>query len=308
MGPGDVDIVTWTSPMNTRGTRESAIAHEVGSCAICLRAPRGDQRLAIWLTRSLDMMMVANNVTNAKHRYRRVPLAPPVSACALAEPVASSARDGSVRATPRHAMTLLELMLVLALLVVIGAMAVPAFQVPFEYHRLRQGGELVRVEWNKARIKAMKTGQIQMFRYTAQSSTYQVMPYFTQQDSLEADAAHSTGMGTTGANQQMAMATQAADEASSVARELPEGVVFVQSEVETDTRSFEIQQQLQSGRIAGVPESSPVLFYPDGTTSDARIVLTNQYQRLFVVISLRSLTGIAKVSGLLTTDELQQFP
>ncbi len=114
----------------------------------------------------------------------------------------------------------------------------PAFQVPFEYHRLRQGGELVRVEWNKARIKAMKTGQIQMFRYTAQSSTYQVMPYFSQQDWLEADAAHSTGMGTTGANQQMAMATQAADQASSVARELPEGVVFVQSEVETDTRSL----------------------------------------------------------------------
>ena len=91
-------------------------------------------------------------------------------------------------------------------------------------------------------------------------------------------------------------------------RELPEGVVFVQSEVETDMRSFAIQQQLQSGRLAGVLESAPVLFYPDGTTSDARIVLTNQYQRLFVVVSLRSLTGIAKISGLLTTDEVQQFP
>jgi Tfp pilus assembly protein FimT len=284
--------VTWTSPMNVRGAREFAIAHDVGSCAICPRAPCRVRRLAILLTCGLstcglltcglDMTTVADNVTNAKYRYRR--------------------------AMRRRAMTLLELMLVLALLVVIGAMAVPAFQVPFEYHRLRQGGELVRVEWNKARIKAMKTGQIQMFRYTAQTGTYQVMPYFTQQDSLEADAAHSIGMGMTGANQQMATATQAADEASSVARELPEGVVFVQSEVETDTRSIAIEQQLQSGRIAGALESSPVLFYPDGTTSDARIVLTNPYQRLFVVISLRSLTGIAKVSGLLTTDELQQFP
>ena len=92
-------------------------------------------------------------------------------------------------------MTLLELMLVLGLLVMIGAMAVPAFRLPFEHHRLRQGGELVRVEWNKARIKAMKTGQIQMFRYTADANTYQVMPYFSQQDWLETDAAHSTGSG-----------------------------------------------------------------------------------------------------------------
>ena len=145
-------------------------------------------------------------------------------------------------------MTLLELMLVLALLVMIGAMAMPAFRVPFEYHRLRQGGELVRVEWNKARIKAMKTGQIQMFRYAAESNTYQVMPYFSQQDWLEADAAHSTGLGMAGANQQLAMATQAADQASTVARQLPEGVVFVQGEVETDMRSYEIQQQ-----IAGQP-------------------------------------------------------
>ena len=98
-------------------------------------------------------------------------------------------------------MTLLELILVLALLVMISAMAMPAFTVPFEYHRLRQGGEVVRVEWNKARIKAMKTGQIHMFRYTAQSNTYQVMPYFSQQDWLEADAAQSTSLGMSGATQ-----------------------------------------------------------------------------------------------------------
>lgn len=205
-------------------------------------------------------------------------------------------------------MTLLELMLVMGLLVMIGAMAMPAFRLPFEYHRLRQGGELVRVEWNKARIKAMKTGQIQMFRYTADANDYQVMPYFSQQDWLESDAAHSTGSGLSGDNQEMAAATQAADQAASMARALPEGAVFVRGEVESDTRSYEIQQQMQGASNTSSTESAPVLFYPDGTTSDARIVLTNQYQKLFVVVSLRSLTGIAKVSGLLTTDELQQYP
>jgi Tfp pilus assembly protein FimT len=212
------------------------------------------------------------------------------------------------RTARRSAMTLLELMLVLALLVVIGTMAMPAFRVPFDHHRLRQGGELVRIEWNKARLKAMKTGQIQMFRYAAQSNTYQVMPYYSQQDWLEADAAHATGTGLTGANQQPTMATQATGQASTVARALPEGVVFVQGEVETNMRSYQIEQQIQGGQISGAPESTPVLFYPDGTTSDARVVLTNQYQRLYVVVSLRSLTGITKVSSLLSSDELQQYP
>jgi Tfp pilus assembly protein FimT len=205
-------------------------------------------------------------------------------------------------------MTLLELMLVLALLVVIGTMAMPAFQVPFDYHRLRQGGELVRIEWNKARLKAMRTGQTQLFRYAAQSNTYQVTPYFSQQDWLEADAAHSTSLGLAGTHPQLAMATQSADQASAVQRELPEGVVFVQGEVETNMRAYEIQQQMQGGQVAGVQESTPVLFYPDGTTSDARIVLTNQHQRRYVVVSLRSLTGMTRVSSLLSSDELQQYP
>jgi Tfp pilus assembly protein FimT len=215
---------------------------------------------------------------------------------------AYNARHRQRRAV-RRAMTLLELILVLALLVMIGAMSMPAFRVPFEYHRLRQAGEVVRVEWNKARIKAMQTGQVQMFRYTPQANTYEVMPYFSDQDWLEADAAHSTGLA--GANQ--SLTAQTADQAATTQRQLPQGVVFVQGEVETDARAYAIQQQVTGG-AAGAQEATPVLFYPDGTTSDARVVLTNQYQQLYVVIRLRSLTGIAKVSDLLSSNELQQYP
>jgi len=205
-------------------------------------------------------------------------------------------------------MTLLELMLVLALLVVFGTMSMPAFRMAFDNHRLRQGAELVRIEWNKARLKAMRTGQIQMFRYAVQSPSYQVMPYYSQQDWLEADAAHTTGSGVAGANLSLPMATAGADQAAQVERALPEGVVFVQGEVEANQRSYDIQQQLQGGQLSGAPEATPVLFYPDGTTSDARVVLTNQYERLFVVVSLRSLTGMTRVSNLLSSDELQQHP
>jgi Tfp pilus assembly protein FimT len=203
-------------------------------------------------------------------------------------------------------MTLLELMLVLALLVAIGAMAMPAFQVPFEYHRLRQGGELVRVEWNKARIKAMKTGQTLMFRYTPAAGAYQVLPYFTQQDWLEADAAHSPSSTLARTNPQLQTATQAADAAAQAERQLPEGVVFVSGEVEADTRSLQIEPT--ASNISNGSGPPPVLFYPDGTTSDARLVLTNQYQRLFIVVSVRSLTGLVRVSPLVSSDELPSVP
>jgi len=209
------------------------------------------------------------------------------------------------RGRVRRAMTLLELILVLALLVMIGAMAMPAFKTPFEYHRLRQGGELVRVEWNKARITAMQTGQTQVFRYAPESNTFQVMPYFSEQDVLEADAASSASLGL-GMNGPLMAPASAAP--ATVERELPQGVLFVQGEVESDARSFAIQQQLQVNPIGMAMEATPVLFYPDGTTSDARVVLTNQYQQLFIVVSVRSLTGIVRVSDLLNADELQQQP
>ena len=205
-------------------------------------------------------------------------------------------------------MTLLELLLVMSLLVMLGAIVAPSFHATFEMQRVRQGGELVRVAFNKARIAAMKSGQIQMFRYTAETGTYQVMPYFSQQDWLEADAAHAVGGSTSGANQQLTNATQATDIQQSQPRELPEGVVFGQSDVETDLRSYEIQQQMQGQGTTGALEAPPVLFYPDGTTSDARIILTNESQRLYVLVTLRSLTGIATVSKLLNADELQKQP
>lgn len=217
----------------------------------------------------------------------------------------ASARNGPGPGL-RPAMTLLELLLVLALLVAIGAMAMPAFQVPFEHHRLRQGGELVRVEWNKAHIKAMQTGQILMFRYWPDSGAYQVLPYLTQQDWLEADAAHSTSSTLARANAAVPTASVAAETAAAADRQLPAGVVFVSGEVEADARA----QQIDPSAAANAPNPvsgagpAPVLFFPDGTTSDARLVLTNQYQRLFIVVRLRGLTGLVRVSPLVSSDAL----
>ncbi len=212
----------------------------------------------------------------------------------------------------RRGMTLLELMLVMALLVVLGALALPSLQVPFENQKLRKAGDVVRIQWNKARIKAMKSGQIQMFCYEAEQGTFSTQPYYSAQDILESDAQHSSSAMASGG---MA-AEQQQDQIDTQPKELPEGVVFASSEVQSDARSLQLQQQTQSGPMGnqsagGVMDalqSPPILFYPDGTTSDAKLVLTNELQRLYVVISLRSLTGVARVSELVSADEVQLVP
>ncbi len=102
--------------------------------------------------------------------------------------------------------------------------------------------------------------------------------------------------------------TQQADMAASQPRNLPEGVLFASSEVQADVRGQQIQQQVQGTQVGNNQELSPILFYPDGTTSDARLALTNEYRRLYVVVSLRSLTGIARVSDLVTSEKIQQVP
>jgi len=52
--------------------------------------------------------------------------------------------------------------------------------------------------------------------------------------------------------------------------------------------------------------STPILFYPDGTTSTARLLLRNEYDRS-IELSLRGLTGVARVGELKTVAE-QELP
>ena len=51
--------------------------------------------------------------------------------------------------------------------------------------------------------------------------------------------------------------------------------------------------------------SPPILFYPDGSASQAQLRLTNSTTQRFVQLRLRGLTGIAYVSDILVAAELQ---
>jgi len=85
--------------------------------------------------------------------------------------------------------------------------------------------------------------------------------------------------------------------------ELPEGVTFVGSETELDERSAFLSVTATTGD-EDLLWSDPIFFYPDGTSSTARILITNERSR-FLMVSVRGLTGVVHVSDLMTAEEMQ---
>lgn len=79
----------------------------------------------------------------------------------LATPDATSRRSGARR--ERAAFTMMEVVLVLAIIILILGLTLPLLERPLAYERLRQAGDQIIAEWTTARIDAMRTGEEQSF-------------------------------------------------------------------------------------------------------------------------------------------------
>ena len=194
-------------------------------------------------------------------------------------------------------MSLMELMLVLAILVAVAGLVMPALHGPLNDQRLLKSADLIRAQWTKTRVAAMKNGQMYVFRYVTASDEYAIEPWTADADALEAapqallDESPELLRVDTGKAQPLGIAGQ----------RLPEGVQFYLGETQMDARLAQITAE--AGTLMAPGDSvPPIVFYPDGSTSDARVVLTNE--RFFVEVSLRGLTGMVRVSELLSDEEL----
>lgn len=185
-----------------------------------------------------------------------------------------------------RAFTLLEILLVLALLVVIAAVATPSIARFARTQELRSAGDVVRGEWARARVQAMKSGRVHVFVFEPDGSRYSVDYWIADDDALEAGDSTS---------QPAAEATEP-EGSGMLAEELPQGVRFMLGDSEATARSAEVEADLPAagGAETDVTWSRPILFYSDGTTSTAEITLANEQGRA-VRVSLRGLTGVAKV-------------
>jgi Tfp pilus assembly protein FimT len=183
------------------------------------------------------------------------------------------------------------------MVVVVVSLTIPALSQPLDNHRLRRGADQVRARWAQARAKAMEHGRTYVFRYEAGSDVFSVEPWLSGDDYLESDQLLALGTDATG--------NGLADQTALAAKpdKLPDNVVFVASETTADIRA-ELVASASTEQAAAAQASPPIFFYPDGTTSTARLMLANQRNR-FVTLTLRGLTGVVEVSGLQISEEVQ---
>jgi len=187
------------------------------------------------------------------------------------------------------------MMAVLAIMVVAGAIAMPAMMGSLRAQRLKSAGETMRVEWARAHVKAMKTGRIQVFRYELAGNKFTVQPWLAADDATEGNP------GTTVQGFGVPMTDVAEDMDT---KELPEGVTFAGGDAKFDARAYEVEDFMQQNNAAEGQWSRPILFYPDGSATDAFVIVANEKQAA-VRVQLRGLTGTSAVGEQTQLEDLQ---
>lgn len=184
-------------------------------------------------------------------------------------------------APSRRGLTLVEVLLVLTLLVIVGAVTAPILSGSISQARLRHSGDLLRAAWGRARLAAMEAGDPYVFRFEPNGPRYQIV----QLSSLTAED---------GAEQHMLPPEDADDLEYSDAdvlrlsqARLPAGVVFAEAQVSA------VPPMAAAAAAADSGWASPIVFYADGTSSDAAVHLQNE-EGAALRVTLRGLTGSSR--------------
>lgn len=216
---------------------------------------------------------------------------------------------------PTTGFTLFEIILVLALMVLIGALVAPAFRNTFENQRLKESGDIIRTALAEGRIESMKSGRTMLFRYEIGGNHYILEPWQGADDYLEmGDAAPDTLIMAQPQSLESAQPIStppAKGSHTSFAifgriQELPEGILFYGSQQDLAVRDLVTQRQLGIDPALNTMTqwSPPILFYPDGSASQTEVRLVNSGLSRFVLVRLRGLTGIAYVTDIRSAAEL----
>jgi Tfp pilus assembly protein FimT len=233
----------------------------------------------------------------------------------------------------RSGFTLFELLLVLGLLIIIGAVAWPSIQRSYDGIRLKKTGDQVMAAFGHARVQAMSTGVTQAFRFQQGTGQYTMMTMQDDSQGVDSDASGATsgmagsalsgGVSATSSSASAdASATNGATNPSdpnsagmggtasgqtsgSCAYRLTDGFVFAKGERTLDARAAATESLLPSNDSGGTSDNAPpILFYPDGTTSEAVVTISDKTGRS-ISVTLRGLTGVARLGDIFTGEAPQ---
>lgn len=194
----------------------------------------------------------------------------------------------------RRGVTLIELLLVLAILALVAATAWPSLERSLADQRLRDAADTIRAEWQHARAQAMSSGVAYQFHYAPEDRVYWIEP--CDDAALSSEPAAAPNAGASGQ-------TSEADR-----QRLPDDILFVEGRVErestenTSTESVDIARDSQDQVSDAGELNAPLVFSPDGTCSTARLTLRNEYDR-DVTLSIHGLTAIAVVGEVSAAGE-----
>lgn len=242
----------------------------------------------------------------------------------------------------RRAFTLIEIVVVLVILLVVTALGAWRLSGTLQTQRLRSSADRLRAEWLEARLMAMEEGQIFCMRcqlggslilldrvldahFTAGLASRETSDRFNvynEEDPFEKG-------GFTGQAEDFILSdpSSATDNGVTMFIRLPDTVFTAdvialpeeraafylglttagESEMEDNvSESTEVtNQELRLGQSSagdGYEWSTPIFFYPDGTTSAAAVLLKNEAGQC-IEVRLRGLTGLGKATQLTSAEE-----
>jgi prepilin-type N-terminal cleavage/methylation domain-containing protein len=196
----------------------------------------------------------------------------------------------------RSAFTLLELLLVIAILAALACMTMPKWGMLLNDRRLMRAGDQVRSSVARLRVEAMRSGRVIMLEGMLEGDSLRAKPFYSATDATE--AIDQTGTGSellSGADQVSAVVVEQ-DESAIETIELPDEITVTGVSVVSAARGMEIEELTVPDQGEGW--SRPVLFYPDGSTSTALISMAHPTMGR-IVVKIRGITGDATVSEVL---------
>jgi type II secretory pathway pseudopilin PulG len=186
----------------------------------------------------------------------------------------------------------MELLLVLAIIVIAAAAVAPSIDSFRRMTVIRSAANEIRAALTKAHVVAMRTGRTQVFQYELGGAKYKTEPYVGGDDGIESVQG----------DQSNALASSSSNHPAPE-KTLPEGMKFAAGDAAVESRAERIEREVSSTG-GGVSWSKPILFFPDGSSVDAFIVVGNTHDR-GIRLDLRGMTAAIKVSDVSDVKSLE---
>ena len=192
----------------------------------------------------------------------------------------------------RRGHSMMEMVVVMSVLAGMAALAWPMLKSPMDKLRLQSAAQEVSAALSKARLKAMQSGEAQVFRFQPHTGKFQVKPLSEEEtpgsDVQTEDESSVTDLAQDGSEH--SPLNEVADGLSEE-KELPEGICF-EIAVDTDDSVPEIVKTTVESE--GVEWIDLAIFYPNGGTTNA-VVGLHGGPDFCVDVKLSGLTGTAKI-------------